>query len=214
MVEISPLRRRMIENMTVRNLSPATQRSDVNAVSKFSRYFGRSLIVWAWKTRRCDPLMARGTGERAGRYLPQAKAAWTAWFIHRACLGTLLAASSLIAGHAGTVKSEPYTWTNVKWGGGGYVTGIVAHPSAPNLLYIRTDVGGCYRWDAANQQWILCSIGSHSRRRIHSAEKVSLSIHRTPTTSTSLPGCSIRGPADRGMCLSLRIKARHGSALI
>ena len=42
MAEISPLRRRMIEDMTVRNLSPATQRSYVNAVSKFSRYFSRS----------------------------------------------------------------------------------------------------------------------------------------------------------------------------
>jgi Phage integrase, N-terminal SAM-like domain len=41
MAEISPLRRRMIEDMTVRNLSPATQQSYLNAVSKFSRYFGR-----------------------------------------------------------------------------------------------------------------------------------------------------------------------------
>jgi integrase/recombinase XerD len=39
---ISPLRRRMIEDMTVRNLSPATQRSYRHAVSKFSRSFGRS----------------------------------------------------------------------------------------------------------------------------------------------------------------------------
>ena len=42
MAELSPLRRRMIEDMTVRNLSPATQRSYINAVQKFSRYFGRS----------------------------------------------------------------------------------------------------------------------------------------------------------------------------
>ena len=42
MAEISPLRRRMLEDMTVRNLSPATQRSYVHAVSKFSRFFGRS----------------------------------------------------------------------------------------------------------------------------------------------------------------------------
>ena len=42
MAELSPLRRRMIEDMTIRNLSPATQRSYINAVSKFSRYFGRS----------------------------------------------------------------------------------------------------------------------------------------------------------------------------
>ena len=39
---ISPLRQRMIEDMTIRNLSPATQRSYLNAVSKFSRYCGRS----------------------------------------------------------------------------------------------------------------------------------------------------------------------------
>ena len=42
MAQISPLRRRMIEDMTVRNLSPATQQSYLSAVSKFSRYFGRS----------------------------------------------------------------------------------------------------------------------------------------------------------------------------
>jgi site-specific recombinase XerD len=42
MAEMSPLRRRMIEDMTVRNLSPATQRSYVHAVAKFSRHFGCS----------------------------------------------------------------------------------------------------------------------------------------------------------------------------
>jgi len=42
MTEISPLRRRMIEDMTVRNLSPATQQSYVYAVAKFGRHFNRS----------------------------------------------------------------------------------------------------------------------------------------------------------------------------
>lgn len=42
MAQMSPLRRRMIEDMTIRNLSPATQQSYVHAVSKFSQYFGRS----------------------------------------------------------------------------------------------------------------------------------------------------------------------------
>lgn len=44
MTELSPLRRRMIEDMTVRNLSPATQRSYVQAVAKFGRFFGRSPV--------------------------------------------------------------------------------------------------------------------------------------------------------------------------
>jgi len=42
MAHISPLRRRMVDDMTIRNLSPATQRSYLHAVSKFSRHFGRS----------------------------------------------------------------------------------------------------------------------------------------------------------------------------
>jgi len=40
--DISPLRRRMIEDMSVRNLSPTTQRSYIHNVKKFSLYFGRS----------------------------------------------------------------------------------------------------------------------------------------------------------------------------
>ena len=39
---VSTLRRRMIEDMTIRNLSPATQRSYIHAVEGYSRYFGRS----------------------------------------------------------------------------------------------------------------------------------------------------------------------------
>lgn len=41
-VTVSPLRRRMIDDMSLRNLSPATQRSYLHAVTKFSRYFERS----------------------------------------------------------------------------------------------------------------------------------------------------------------------------
>lgn len=42
MAQISPLRQRMIEGLTIRNLSPETQRSYVHHVAKFSRFFGRS----------------------------------------------------------------------------------------------------------------------------------------------------------------------------
>ena len=42
MAQMTALRRRMIDDMTVRNLSPATQQSYVYAVAKFSRFFGCS----------------------------------------------------------------------------------------------------------------------------------------------------------------------------
>jgi integrase/recombinase XerD len=42
MVEMNPLRQRMIEDMKIRNLSLATQRCYVHAVAKFARYFKQS----------------------------------------------------------------------------------------------------------------------------------------------------------------------------
>jgi integrase/recombinase XerD len=42
MATISPLRQRMIEDMTVRNLSQATQQSYIYAVARFSRHFNSS----------------------------------------------------------------------------------------------------------------------------------------------------------------------------
>src|ERR1017187_3375667 len=52
------------------------------------------------------------------------------------------------------LTAQPYIWRNVAMGGGGFVTGIIFHPTAKDLMYARTDVGGAYRWDAASQQWI------------------------------------------------------------
>src|ERR1700739_1655499 len=42
MAEMNPLRRRMIEDMKVRNLSPRPQRCYVHAVAKFAQHFNRS----------------------------------------------------------------------------------------------------------------------------------------------------------------------------
>src|SRR5262249_53927385 len=41
-VRISPLRQRMMEDMTVRNLSPTTQQSYIHVLKKFSQHFGQS----------------------------------------------------------------------------------------------------------------------------------------------------------------------------
>ncbi len=39
-------------------------------------------------------------------------------------------------------------------GGGGYVTGFVFHPTDAQVLYCRTDIGGVYRFDYPNRQWV------------------------------------------------------------
>ncbi|MEC4893389.1 MAG: hypothetical protein SAL07_09370 [Oscillatoria sp. PMC 1051.18] len=52
-----------------------------------------------------------------------------------------------------TTTNEVYEWKNVKIGGGGFVTGIVVHPTVPDIVYARTDVGGLYGWNSTNQSW-------------------------------------------------------------
>jgi len=45
------------------------------------------------------------------------------------------------------------SYTSVKWGGGGYVTGLIYHPTSANVLYARTDIGGAYRWNSTTSSW-------------------------------------------------------------
>lgn len=48
-------------------------------------------------------------------------------------------------------------WTNVKMGGGGYVPGVIYHPTVANLRYARTDMAGVYRWDNDTSKWTALS---------------------------------------------------------
>lgn len=57
-------------------------------------------------------------------------------------------------GNMGLESVISYNWDNVAIGGGGYVTGLVIHPTVANRMYIRTDVGGAYKWDNVNLRWV------------------------------------------------------------
>lgn len=48
----------------------------------------------------------------------------------------------------------PYRWTNVTVGAGGYAPGIVFSPAEHGLAYLRTDMGGAYRWDSTAARWV------------------------------------------------------------
>lgn len=46
-----------------------------------------------------------------------------------------------------------YNWRNVRVGGGGFAPGLVFSPVEPGLAWLRTDMGGAYRWDAKAKRW-------------------------------------------------------------
>ncbi len=48
--------------------------------------------------------------------------------------------------------NNSFTWRNVNIQGMGYVTGLIIHPASPHDVYIRTDVGGLYRFN--NNTWL------------------------------------------------------------
>jgi len=55
---------------------------------------------------------------------------------------------------ANLIKAEEkYIWNSLPVGGAGFVTGIITSPQEKNLIYVRTDVGGAYRWIEATQSW-------------------------------------------------------------
>ncbi len=62
--------------------------------------------------------------------------------------------TACIVAHTISSAQNGYIWKSVIVGGGGFVPGIVYHPTAQGLAYARTDIGGAYRWDNSAGKWI------------------------------------------------------------
>jgi hypothetical protein len=70
-----------------------------------------------------------------------------------ACLiGLCCLAGMALTGRAQT--NARYEWRNVAIGGGGFVSALIPSKTEAGGMYARTDVGGAYRWDAAQNRWI------------------------------------------------------------
>jgi hypothetical protein len=73
------------------------------------------------------------------------------------CLAMVTISSMVAAAPRGPV---PYTWRNVVVGGGGFAPGIVFSTAERGLAYLRTDMGGAYRFDAASARWVSLQDGN------------------------------------------------------
>jgi photosystem II stability/assembly factor-like uncharacterized protein len=64
-------------------------------------------------------------------------------------------ACALLGASAGRAAGAhgAYDWRSVPFGAGGFVTGFLFHPRERGLLYVRTDIGGAYRFDEASRSW-------------------------------------------------------------
>lgn len=50
--------------------------------------------------------------------------------------------------------AQGYEWKSVPIVGGGFVDGFILHPNNSVVRYCRTDMGGAYRWDSVNNEWV------------------------------------------------------------
>jgi len=67
----------------------------------------------------------------------------------------VLLASILGTASAAAAQSAPnYVWSNVTVGGGGFAPAVIFSRAQRGLAYLRTDMGGVYRWDVGRHTWI------------------------------------------------------------
>jgi xyloglucan-specific exo-beta-1,4-glucanase len=70
-----------------------------------------------------------------------------------ASVPVLAISAAVTTGPAASAATQPYTWQNVKIGGGGFIDGIEFSPAQQNLIYAHTDIGGAYRWNQSTSSW-------------------------------------------------------------
>jgi len=68
-----------------------------------------------------------------------------------ASLILIVAAIQISFGQKSTLV--PYKWKSVQMVGGGFVDGIIFHPTAKGVCYCRTDMGGAYRRNPKTLRW-------------------------------------------------------------
>lgn len=81
------------------------------------------------------------------------------------------------------MKEKKYRYGNLPIPGGGYVTGFLFHPKKEKVLYLRTDIGGNYRFDYGSQTWRSLS---EKVNMLDLAETYPIAIATDPSNADSL----------------------------
>ena len=94
--------------------------------------------------------------------------------------------------------SPSYNWKQLKIGAGGFVTGVVIHPTVAGLMYIRTDVGGAYKLGPNDtwQQLITASAVPSPTQQDYNVESIALSKSNAQTLYIAV-GDNLSSPTGR-----------------
>jgi hypothetical protein len=89
----------------------------------------------------------------------------------------------------GRNKSIKYIYKHISIPGGGFVTGFAFHPSTPDILYCRTDIGGIYRYDFNEECW--ASLVDHvTDSKVWETYPLSIALDKQkPSYIYSMVGC-------------------------
>lgn len=101
---------------------------------------------------------------------------------------------------AGSPTVQPYAWNTVEVLGGGFVSGVVYHPTEKGLVYIRTDIGGAYRLDRATGRWVALN-DDLKRADGQLAGALSLAVDPQDPSRLYMAAGEYTGPGARGGAL-------------
>ncbi|HKX26384.1 MAG TPA: carbohydrate-binding protein [Blastocatellia bacterium] len=71
--------------------------------------------------------------------------------------------------------AERYLFRPAKIVAGGYIPGLIAHPTEPGLIYARTDIGSVYQWDRYSDRWVpLTDFNAPDNYNLNGPESIAL----------------------------------------
>ena len=120
---------------------------------------------------------------------------------------TWLGAAALLAFTSTAAAEVAYTWHNVMVGGGGFSPAVIFSRAEAGLAYLRTDIGGIYRWDQTGKTWIPLQDGL-AESNYFGIESIALDRHDPEVVYAAagmyhaFPAAVIRS-ADRGRTWSI-----------